>query len=380
MRVGGPSDLIQAVKHAGGSPGPLVVWHGSWTMRNYAAIDNDVARAEAQGVPLLVQAWFGGDQLNRTFLTEPNGVWDPYQRIPKTRAQAMQFFKEVGTRTAKATKPPYIVIETEYNKGGIEKDPLLTQYLIDAIQAVKATNPKAITVLAPGDWQDLTVLAGSTNLKAFEAADAMGARTMRAYPRTPAGDLARAADGLLKAAQALRSAHPAKPVIVTDFAIGSYGGDVATVHPFGLKTDPKAAPLPSAYYGNEVAQKGALERVLALKDDFHRAGVDTFVYRGYRDVPNFDPQNYYGYAERSFGIARSDGAPKPAHAPLIALSKAPAPSPAAPSLEDYQAALQRAQAAEEALADEKQQAAILERTSLDLQERIRKAQEALAGR
>jgi hypothetical protein len=320
IALGGAKDVIDAVKAAGGRPGPLVAWFGSWTMRDYAAIDRAVAQADSLGVPLLAQAWFGGDQFNKDFLNNPAGTWDPYQGIQKTRAQAMQFFHEIGARTAKARLPAIVVVETEANKGGIEKDPASATYLVDAMDAVRGTNPKAQCVLAPGDWQDLYALATGPWKAPFLKADGVGARTMRAYPRNAAADLAKGADALLAAAQTLRRAAPGKPVIVTDFAVGSYGGDVATTHPFGAKSNPSAAPPASAYSANDSAQKTALERLVALRGDFEKAGVANFCYRGLRDASTFDVKNYYGYAERTFGVVRADGSRKPGYAILLSLS------------------------------------------------------------
>jgi len=347
MFLGGSADLIEAVKANGGQPGPMMCWFGSWTFNDYAAIDRYAAKAKALGVPLLAQCWPGGDQLNKDFLTKPEGTYDEHQKKMKTRAQAMDLFREIGVRVGKSGVQAIFVVETEYNKGGIEKDPALVTYLIDAMALLKQGCPTGKTVLAPGDWQDLTVLAGTTNRAAFEKADGMGARTMRCAPRASTDtSIVSGADALLKAAQSLRKAWPTKPVFVTDFAIGTYGGDVATAHPFGAKTNPSAPPPAAAFSAKDAVQAKTFERLQVLEPDFALAGVNVFCYRTLKDSATAGISNYYGYGERTFGVVRADGTKKPGYNLLLDLAKPPA-APKTRTEEEYQDVVQQRDRARE---------------------------------
>lgn len=357
IALGGPDGLVQAVKDGGGLVGMLVRWHGAWTFRDYGSIDRDVARAEALGVSLLVQAWPGGDKLNHDFLHKPEGVWDEAQKVQKTRAMAIQFFRELGTRTAKATRPAHIVIEPEFNKGWtLTRDPEMAAYLLSAIQALRETNPKARLFIAPGDWHNARDVAQGALKAVFDKVDGGGARTMRSYPRQPVGSIPSAVDALLAAAQNLRSVMPGKPVIVSDFAIGTYGGpDIEpTIHPYGRKGAPKEPPVTSAYYANEQAQAATFTRLLEKKADFERAGVTTFIYRGLKDAPNFDAiNNHYGYAERAFGVVRADGSRKPGYPILMRLAE-PAKPEVRTEAEYQEMVRQRDAAASEAAASRRE--------------------------
>ena len=81
-----------------------------------------------------------------------------------------------------------------------------------------------------------------------------------------------------------------KPVFVTDVALSSY---------------------PSSSY--EKHQADALKKFFTGKAQLKQAGVHAILYRAWFDHPNKDPNNYYGQAERHWGLAwASNGTMKPA--------------------------------------------------------------------
>jgi hypothetical protein len=140
-------------------------------------------------------------------------------------------------------------------------------------------------VLALGNWNRA---AWGTWDRAAAASNATGVQAITASTR----DTPQTRDGIaqetLDGARELRRLF-GKPVLVQDLAIASY---------------PDAAGARS--------QAEALRLLLACLAPLKAAGVVAILYRSFLDAAGMDTANYFGEAERHFGLARTALDLKPA--------------------------------------------------------------------
>jgi hypothetical protein len=184
------------------------------------------------------------------------------------------------------------VLETEFNKGGIESyQPFDAELASVARRLKRRSNVKV--VLAFGNW-------GRENWRRFEravdASDLVGTQLLRSSVRD-AESYDHAIDTLFEGVQSLRSFH--KPLMVVDLAVSSY---------------------PARTF--ELRQASVTRELGARMADFRAAGVRAILYRMVSDDPTFDISNYHGVAERHWGLLRADGSEKPAFAAFAATVRA----------------------------------------------------------
>ncbi|MGQ0537175.1 MAG: hypothetical protein ACT4PT_14025 [Methanobacteriota archaeon] len=270
----------------GVTPDLAMVWAGAWILRDGpSALDHDLARLQAARVTPVVQFYHWGDDLSPACFgsgcfSEAHGVW-------KDRAGWRLLADLVAERLAEhlAGAPAYIVLETEFNKGGMAAHEPFDAALAEMTERLRAGYPAARVVLGFGTWAHEDWGAFD---RAAAAADAIGVQGLRGSTR-----------GTLEEYRALDEAL----YLGAKEAEGRFGKTI-------LLDDVGLSSFPEPAFRRE--QEHALARILSRIPEFSRAGVEGLVYRGLRDVPTMDPANHFGEAERHWGLADADGAPKPA--------------------------------------------------------------------
>lgn len=313
VAVGGPQSVVNAIKAAGGQPGPMSMWVTGGALKwGTGNIDTHYAACKAAGVPPLVKFWFWGDDISTKAINE--GVKDQYQGTWKTREAGLQLAKTIGEKATKAGVKPIVAIEHEFAQNGLETDAsAFGPYWDEAAAAIKAACPGAVIVFTVPIWED-EALIGKTYAKQVAKADMVGSQTLLFAPRHGSREFTNAGANFVDAFAKLRGLAPGKPACIVDLGFSSYGGPYAAAPPFAGGNGTANEPL----------QKAALDGIASRAGSM---GLEFIVYRDLKDNAGFDVANYGGYAERHVGVVRTDGSKKPAFDSLVALAK---PTPQAP--------------------------------------------------
>jgi hypothetical protein len=299
----------KSVQRARGLEMPVAygsTWAGAWNQKwGWNGVEEDLRAAKAAGVTPVVQWWYWGDDISPSCVE--TGCTDKYHGVRKDKATWSRLSNELAdliVRVGGADAQALVVIETEFNKHGIENYEPFDGYLAEHAAIFHRRGLKV--VVGFGNW-------GQSQWKHFDravaAADLLGTMALQSSVRDRLTYLS-GADQLIAAAQYFQRTF-GKPTIV-DFAFSSY-------------------PEPSY----ELDQDTVIRDIFRRMDEFRAAGVQAMVWRMLSDDPAFNTDNYHGIAERHFGLLRADGSPKPAfmsflkgmltEAETVAAPVAPAP-------------------------------------------------------
>jgi hypothetical protein len=264
-------------------------WAGAWNQKwGWNGIEDDLRAAKAAGAIPVVQWWYWGDDISPQCVE--NGCTDRYQGVPKDKATWTRLSNELADliiRVDGADSQALVVIETEFNKNGIENYEAFDGYLVEQAAIFHQRGLKV--VIGFGNWGR----SQWTNFdRAVSAADLLGTMALQSSIRDASTYLS-GADQLISAAQYFQTTF-AKPTFVTDFAFSSY-------------------PEPSY----EVYQDTVVRQIFGRMEEFRAAGVQGMVWRMLADDPAFDTNNYHGIAERHWGLLHADGLPKLAFEPFL---------------------------------------------------------------
>lgn len=307
VAVGGPKSVTDTIKANGGLVGQRSMWAGSWMLKSgYGGLDNFYAGCKADGIQPLMLVWPIGDDDGVKFLT--SGVTDMYQGVWKTRQDGLNITREVARRAKAAGVQPIVVLNNEFNKGALQASQDFASFYDDQVAIIRSECPGAKIVFAPGAWGDLAALAAFYKPQ-VDKSDMVGLQCGFFLPRSPNSDLATVGSKMAAAFDKL----PAKPRILYDAFLSTYGGAYSPTHPFP-GGDGRAL---------EAAQAEAIRGLGAIRD------LTSLVYRDLKDNPTFDVRNYGGHAERHVGLARADGSRKPGYDALLSIAK-PLPVPPPP--------------------------------------------------
>lgn len=259
-------------------------WVGAWTQKSgwgYAASQLDAA--VAANVTPVVNWWYWGDDISPSCVE--NGCWSNLHNVAKDKATWTRMANELADLVQARMKgrEAIVVVENEFNKGGISTYEPFDGYLAEQSQIFHARGVK--TVVGFGFWDS----ARWSNFdRAVATSDYAGTMMLRSSLRH-ASSYDASADDLLVAAQTLKTKF-GKPLLLYDFALSSYPEpDFAT------------------------RQEKQVARLFALMPELRAAGVEGILLRHLYDDPNFNPANYNGEAERWWGLKHSDGSAKPAY-------------------------------------------------------------------
>ncbi len=264
-------------------------WAGSWNQKwGWKGIEDDLRAAKAAGTVPVVQWWYWGDDISPTCVE--NGCADRYQGVRKDKATWFRLSNELAdlmVRVGGADSNALVVIETEFNKNGIESYEPFDGYLEEQAEIFHRRGLRV--VIGFGNW-------GQSQWKNFDravaAADLLGTMALQSSIRNGLTYLS-GADQLIGAAKYFQETF-AKGTFVVDFAFSSY-------------------PEPS-YEGD---QDAVVRDIFRRIDEFRAAGVQGMVWRMLADDPAFDTNNYHGLAERHWGLLHPDGSPKLAFLPFL---------------------------------------------------------------
>ncbi|HEV8359217.1 MAG TPA: PKD domain-containing protein [Candidatus Thermoplasmatota archaeon] len=286
LLVGMDTASLQGQTDAGVKPDYASFWVGVWNLKyGWGGPDVELDKARAAGVTPAIQFYYWGDDISPTCLEA--GCWSSLHGAQKDQAGWSQLATQLGQHlTARlGGRAAVIILETEFNKGSVATYEPLDAMLADKAAALRAGYPAAQVVLGLGNWGRES---WGTWDRAAAASDLVGVQAMRGSTRDSLAKYQGVFDETLLGAQRAQALF-GKPGFVTDLALSSY-------------------PEPSYLATQSQVVQGFFDRIGELK----AAGVQGLLYRSLRDSPTMDTANYYGEAERHWGLMWANGTAKPA--------------------------------------------------------------------
>lgn len=314
IQVSGDRGTVQDLKAAGASPAYCTIWLGPWTRVVDGRVPDLAAHLEVcrgLGVLPFVQFFMAGDQVTEAFFD--GGV-------TTTRgADLGRWWTLVKAAGATLGAQAAVVnLELEWFKATLQDGaPRFDQAWADAASTLRSLARNVQVANCPGEWASGAQLL-RLYPKACAATDVWAVQNLRCLTRDPAAKYAAGPDALLARLKDYAAAFPGKPLMVTDLAYSTYGGDFDPAHPF-LGGDPRGA---------DALQRAAWDRLMAVRPQMEAAGVKHVIVRSMRDVDMDDVGNWYGAGEDCWGLARRDGSAKPARPAMLAFASAAPPAPA----------------------------------------------------
>jgi hypothetical protein len=284
MRFGMDPDSVAFLAAHGAKPDYAAYWAGTWNERaGWSYLGTIADQLADQGVvPLVHWYYWGGDISPRCI---DHGCWGGgvWKSQAKWNEGAVQLAKALhqGLRG----RPGVVVLETEFNKNGVGAHEPFDGYLAKHTRIFRQHAPEVQLVLGFGNWKPEQ---WGTFDKAAAAVDMVGFQTMRGSTRDSLGSYLGAVDAI-KAATVRLEAEFGKPVLLHDLALSSHW-------------------MPQ--WGRE--QEREVRELFHRLGELRAAGLAGIVYRGLDDDPGFTTKEYYGVAERHFGLRDAKGAWKPA--------------------------------------------------------------------
>ena len=279
------------------------MWAGPWNQKlGWKGLEDELRQAKSAGTIPVVQWWYWGDDISPACVQ--NGCKDRYHGVQKDKATWTRLSNELAdliVRAAGKAGPPIVVVETEFNKNGIEQFEPFDDLLVEQVKIFQRRGLKV--VVGFGNWGQVHWKRFN---KAIAAADMLGTMSLQSSVRDKATYLS-GADHLLEAARYFQKTF-GKPTFITDVGFSSY---------------------PETSY--EAAQAKVVAAIFDRMPELKAAGVEGMVWRMLTDDPKFDTANYHGQAERHWGLLHADGSPKPAFGAFLTGMRAESPEPASHS-------------------------------------------------
>jgi hypothetical protein len=277
---------IDAQDDAGVHPDYGLLWVGVWNLRHgWGGPDQQLDAAYQKNVTPVIEFYYWGDDISRSCIED--GCHSSLHDYDKNRTGwqdlARQLADHVNARMH--GRPVVIVLETEFNKADVATYEPLDGYLADKADYLRGRISNLQLVLGLGNWGSSS---WGTWDRAMAKVDAAGLQALAGSTRQDAAQYHAVVNRTLAGAQRLQDLFQ-KGVLLHDLALSSY-------------TEPDWSR----------AQDDVVREVFARKDELKAAGLTGVVYRAWEDNPNMDTANYYGEAERWWGLAHSDGTSKPA--------------------------------------------------------------------
>lgn len=285
--LGADPEGLDDARESGWAPNAAQVWVGPWVKRDgWGHVENRLRFLRDAGVtPVLHWYYWGADISPHAVEHGANGKspqdWDALATELAKRSHAI-----LGPRAY------YVVLETEFNKNGVESHAPFNDDLLRQIGIFRQHAPGAKLVLGFGSWK--SHLYG-TFAPAAAACDLVGFQMMRGSTQDSVAEMRATPAAVWEHLGALRKAF-GKPVLLTDLALATHGGW-------------------------EREQEAALRALGADLAKLRGAGLAGIVLRDVRDDPAAPTWEYYGIAERTFGLAYADGRPKPAWDDWVAAAR-----------------------------------------------------------
>jgi hypothetical protein len=296
MKFGMDPASISPLASAGAKPDYAVFWAGSWNEKyGWGGVASQAKSIADQGVQPVVQWWYWGDDISPSCVS--NGCTDRYQGVWKDRAHWASDAAKLADELHQGLqgRPGVVIVETEFNKNGIQTWETFDGYLQQHAAIFRQHAPEVRLVLGFGNWDPADWYRFD---RAAAAMDMVGFQTMRGKTRDSASSYLGAIDAVKAATAKLHSLF-GKPVLLDDLALASYDS--------------------STWAGY---QQQDLASLFSRRAELQGAGLMGVVYRALRDDPNANTANYYGAAERTWGLEYSGGGWKPAMSTWVSGVKA----------------------------------------------------------
>lgn len=285
MRFGSDRASVAALTSLGIRPDYGQFWAGVWNERSgWASLGTAADQLADQGVIPVIEWWYWGDDISRACVT--NGCMDRYQGLWKDRAH----WRSDAIALANALhnglqgRAGIVIIESEFNKNDIQTWETFDGYLAEHARIFRERAPELRLALGFGNWNSQY---WGTFDRAVAAMNKTAFQTMRASTRDSVTGYLGAVDAIADATSRLRATFPGKAVLLHDLALSSYTEPTWAVH-----------------------QEDVVQTLFLRVGSLRSAGLEGIIYRALNDNPNANPANYYGQAERHWGLRHADGSPK----------------------------------------------------------------------
>ena len=286
MRFGVDMESIGQARKKGLPMAFGTFWVGSWTQKQgWSYAEQQLKAAKKNNVTPVINWWYWGDDISPSCIE--NGCRDARQNVRKDKATWYRMSTELAQLIEKTmgSRETIVVLETEFNKGGVETFEAFDGYLADQA-AIFHRHGNVKVVLGFGNW-------GQNHWSRFDRAiassDYIGTQLLRSSVRDASAYMG-AVNTLVSGARYVQKTFK-KPSFIVDLALSSY---------------------PAASY--ETRQAAVTAEMFKRLPELKAAGVRGILYRMIADDPKFDSSNYHGVAERHWGFLRADGSEKPAFA------------------------------------------------------------------
>ncbi len=278
---------IEAQRAGGFDPDLGTLWLGPWTLEHgWRGVDAKLREMASQNVTPAVHLYYWGDDLSPRCLEA--GCWSTLHDVRKDR-EGWQELVERTVEHLEATmdgKEVLVLLESEFNKASVATYEPLDAYLAEKAAFIQEAYPPARVTLSLGNWNHA---AWPTWDRAADQVDAMGLQAIRASTRDTLSSQHGLFNATLKGVEVLEHWFGG-PIVLQDISVSSY-------------PDPE----------HRKVQSRALERLFEGMDRLEARGVDTVIYRSWFDNPSMSDENYFGEAERFWGLVTYPGKePKPA--------------------------------------------------------------------
>jgi PKD repeat protein len=281
----GPGSLEPQQNH-GVAPDYQTIWIGPWTLESgWAGVNDQLEYMQSQGVTPVIQFYYWGDDISPSCFE--NGCWSDLHDTHKYKEEWQQLARELVDNLHKTMDGDRVVIllETEFNKNGMEDYEPFDEALESKAHYFHDEYPASEVVLSFGNWKSW---AWDTYDRSAAASDYIGIQGLRGSTQDSWDSYHSLYEDTLHGVEKMQDIF-GQPIFITDIGLSSY--------PEPDYLDPQANELQDFFDG---------------MSELKAAGVEAMVYRGWHDNPDMDTNNYYGEAERHWGMAHSDGWEKPA--------------------------------------------------------------------
>lgn len=276
---------IQDVKKDGAEVKYAVYWVGAWTDKyGWWEFENALESAKRENVTPIIIWFYWGDQISPENVKSEN-VYDPIHDVTKSRTRWYSMANELAdiTKRHMGERPVIIVVENEFNKNGIENYPEFNDDLITQGNIFRS-KLNADLVVGFGDWYH----QGWFNFrKTVDNYDMVGFQMMRGSTRNSLSEYSSASDSISFTTNFIKTNFN-KPSIVFDVALSSYPD-------------------------YEDIQKDSLAKIFSKVDSYSDSGLKIITYREIVDNKYMSEDEYFGKAERQWGLVRLDGSKKPSY-------------------------------------------------------------------
>ncbi|MBW3582091.1 MAG: hypothetical protein KY455_03235, partial [Euryarchaeota archaeon] len=252
-------------------------WVGPWTLKyGWGGPNSHMTDLKSKGITPVIHFYYWGDDISPSCVE--NGCWSDLHNAWKDKAGWQELARQLveNVKTTMDGAPVIILMETEFNKGGIAEYEAFDGYLAEKSDYIKTGYPPAKTVMALGNWNSGAWYRFD---QIAAAADYTGIQGMRGSTRDSFSSYLNLFEATVAGAEKLQSLF-GKPVFVHDIALSSYP------EPEYLK-----------HQADEIGQ------FFTGMSQLKAAGVEAMIYRAWVNAAKMDLANYYGEAERHWGFA-----------------------------------------------------------------------------